>query len=164
MKYRYLLPGFFIKMIFLFSILTSSLQSQDPKQSVINIGNITSWVRNDGLHPWEIISKGWNGSFPKGDTIGTIYSEGLVWGGYVADERVPAVRVNGSTYFNGNVPITRLFRVRKYYKDEDLRDDAANFFIVPTKDVTDSMITQIYEQYKKDWIEWPADKGAPFMM
>ena len=58
-------PVFFMKMILLISLLVTSVQAQDPEQSVINVNNITSWVRNDGFHPLKIIrlsdqNTGWN--------------------------------------------------------------------------------------------------------
>ncbi len=161
MKYRYLWSDFFIRLIFFFFILTSTLQSQDPEQSIINVNNITSWVRNDGFHDW-VVASSWNGVFPKSIPAGAIFSEGLVWGGKIFDGSDPLIRVNGSDYGNGNLPITRLFRVRTYYQNADLTDDAANFFLVSPNHVNDSMIAQIYQQYKKDWNEWPGEKGAPF--
>jgi hypothetical protein len=162
MRYKFLVSSFFIRIIFLFFLLTFPLHSQDPEQSVININNITSWIGNNGFHPWDMVAEGWNGSFPKGTPAGVIFSEGVVWGGKVLDGNDPIIRVSGSTYFNGNVPVTRLFRVRTHYKIEYLRDDAANFFLVSPEEVTEAMIEKIYAQYEKDWNEWPAEKGAPF--
>ncbi len=149
--------------IFIFSLL---LWSQAPKQSVMDINNITMWVRNDGYHPPAYKKKefkygSWEGSFPKG-TAGVIYSDGLLWGGLVQDRSKPVVRVGGCTYGSGNKAITRIFRVRPDYKDASLLDDASNYFMIDSLQVTDSMITQLRSQYEKDWDEWPADKGAPY--
>jgi len=153
--------GLVIMFLFFICIITAPLKSQDPTASVMDVSNITSWVWNNGLH-YNVVGSDWNGSFPKGIPVGVIFSEGVVWGGKVLDGNEPLIRVSGSTYFNGNVPITRLFRVRTYYKEEDLRDDAANFFMVSPEEVTSTMIDEIYNQYEKDWNEWPAAKGAPF--
>ena len=135
-------------------------QAENPKQSIVDINNITTWVRDDGFHDWAV-GGSWNGTFPKG-TAGFVFSEGLVWGGKVFDGGTQLVRVGGSTYINGNKAITRLYRVRPDWATADLTDDAANFFQVTPDQVTDAMIEQLRAQYKKDWLEWPADKGAPY--
>jgi hypothetical protein len=135
--------------------------STDPEQSVVDINNITSWVKNDGFHDW-VVASSWNGSFPRGDAAGVIFAEGIVWGGQVNDGVSPTVRVNGSTYGTGNSPITRLFRVRPDYTTADLTVDAANFFNKATGAVTDADKQTLYDQYAKDWNEWPADQGAPY--
>jgi hypothetical protein len=159
------------KFVFIFKVIITallfpfSLYCQNPAQSIIDVNNITSWVRNDGFHDWLFgfsgFQKRWNGSFPKG-TAGAIFSEGLLWGGKVFDKNPVLIRVNGSEYRNGNAPITRLFRVMPFFKENDLTDDASNFFNVPERLVTVSMINQLNNQYEKDWNEWPAEKGAPY--
>ncbi|MFZ0455753.1 MAG: hypothetical protein WAM24_18545 [Ignavibacteriaceae bacterium] len=70
--------------------------------------------------------------------------------------------MNGSDYSSGNSALTRLFRVRTDYFYADLTDDAANFFRVPKRLVSDSMTSALFRQYEKDWNEWPAEKGAPY--
>jgi hypothetical protein len=147
-------------------LLNIPLFSQDTTNSVIDVSNITSWIRDDGFHPalvtaGDVAGGNWNGTFPKG-TAGSIYTEGVVWGGLVNDSANPLVRVGGSTYFPGNFPLTRLYRVRPYFDKIDLRDDASSTFRVRVDQVTDSMIAQVYNQYKKNWNGWPGDKGAPF--
>ncbi len=155
-----------IKIISLTTFLLVPLYGQNPNQSVIDVNNITSWVSSNGFHP-AIVTLGdvgggdWNGTFPK-RTAGAIYTEGIVWGGLVQDGLNPVVRVSGSGWLNGNMALTRLFRVRPYYDKIDLRDDASSTFRVLLDQVTDSMVVDVYNQYKKDWAEWPADKGAPF--
>jgi len=153
------------RIIILSFLIISPLRSQNPEQSIIDVNNITSWVGSDGYHDWLYgfpgHEKSWNGSFPKG-TAGAIFCEGLLWGGKVFDENPVMVRVNGSDYGNGNKPVSRLFRVMPFFKEIDLTDDASNFFNVPEKLVTDSMINAIYNQYEKDWNAWPADRGAPY--
>ncbi len=154
----------FLKTFLILLILTSVAPAQNPNKSIMDINNITSWIRNDGFHPWVIEKTKYNifnGTFPKGKG-GLIFSSGILWGGLVMDGSEPVVRVGGSTYNSGNKSITRLFRVRPDYKDASLFDDAINFFIVDSEQVTDSMLIQLRSQYEKDWDEWPADKGAPF--
>ncbi len=155
-----------LAVIFVISVINISVYSQVYNSAPMDVNNITSWILNDGFHPARIGNGGvagtfYNGTFPKG-TAGGVYTEGINWGGLVFDGNNPLVRVNGSTYFNGNYPLTRLYRVRSFYDKKYLRNDAANTFLVPDSAVTDSMINVIYLNYQKDWNEWPADKGAPF--
>ena len=152
-----------VSLIVITSVIT---YGQDPTESIISVNNISSWVRNDGFHPALVKEEGldgnlWNGNFPIG-TAGGVYSEGLVWGGKVYDGKDTLVRVNGNTYGAGNYPISRLFRTRNDYKTVDLKDDAAKYFRVTLDQVTQQMIDAVYNQYQKDWNEWPADKGAPY--
>ena len=133
----------------------------DPQQSLININNVTSWVSQEGYHDW-IVGGAWNGSFPISVTAGTIFSEGIVWGGQVNDGAAPLIRVNGNTYSSGCEPITRVYRVRTNYRTASLLMDAATFFNISQGEVTQAQINQIYTQYETDWNNWPAEEGAPY--
>jgi len=133
----------------------------NPKSSLINVNNITCWVREDGFHDW-IVANSWNGAFPNGANVGAIFTEGIVWGGQVNDGNSPLIRVNGNTYGSGGLKITRLFRVRPDYKTGDLTSDAASFFGKALGAVTDADIQSLRAQYEQDWNEWPADEGALF--
>lgn len=86
--------------LFLFSLVfISTIHSQDPEQSVMDINNIISWVRNDGYHDW-VINDSFNVVFPKG-TAGGIMNDGICWGGKLYDENPVIIRVNGcDTSFN----------------------------------------------------------------
>lgn len=132
----------------------------DPITSVVDVNNITSFVDSKGYHN-NIIGASYNGTFPKG-TAGVVYQEGIVWGGKVNDGGPQTIRVGGNTYNSGTKSLDRLYRVRPDYETADLTDDAANFFIKPQSQVTDGDIQQLRTQYEKDWLEWPADKGAPY--
>lgn len=136
------------------------ITQDDPVTSVVDVNNITTFVDNKGYHNW-IIGNSWNGTYPKG-TAGAVYSEGIVWGGKVQDGSSPEIRVGGNTYTSGTSMIDRLYRVRPDFNSANLVDDAANFFIKPQGDVTDADVQQLRDQYLKDWVEWPADKGAPY--
>ena len=56
----------------------------------------------------------------------------------------------------------RVFSVRRDWQTADLRDDAANYYRVPSQLVTDQMMASVRNQYQQDWNEWPAAKGAPY--
>ncbi len=135
--------------------------SADSSKSLIDINNLTSWVNSAGFRP-ALVDNAWNGKFPKSVDAGLIFQEGVVWGGLVYDGQNPQLRVGGNTYVSGTTPVTRLFRVRTDYKTADLTDDAANFFMESYSQVTFTQISQIKDQYAKDWNDWPADKGAPY--
>lgn len=134
----------------------------NPSQSLINIGNVTSWVRDDGFHDW-VVASSWNGAFPSGSSFGAIFSEGIVWGGQVYDgSSDPVVRVNGNTYGSGCSPITRLYRVRTDYLNGDLTSDAASFYNKNIVKITSADVQELKDQYQADWNEWPVYEGAPF--
>ena len=153
---------------------------------LMNANNVTSWIRSDGFFDW-LVSQFWNGEFPKASGIGTIYSEGIVFGGFVSDGLYPQkLRVTGNTYFVGmqsgaihanrtvddpNATSSRAFGVRSDMPPTiadhssqwpDLTTDAATFFQKPLGSVTNDDKTQIATQYFTDWTEWPAIKGAPW--
>ncbi|MFQ6676648.1 MAG: hypothetical protein ACE5LH_09985, partial [Fidelibacterota bacterium] len=158
----------------------ASRRALNPEQTVVNINNLTVWVREDGFHDWTVEGS-WNGTFPKG-TGGIVFSEGTVWGGLVYDGLTPQLRVGGAKYMSGNSagkiltdasgqvtgpedpddPSVRPYRVRPDWPVADLRADAAHFFLVKPEDVTGSQIEEIRAQYEMDWNSWPAEKGAPF--
>jgi hypothetical protein len=131
----------------------------------MNINNLTLYVQPTGFHP-ATYGQSWSSAFPKG-TAGGIYQEGIVWGGLINDGQSPTLRVGGNTYFSGTQELDRIYRVRPDYQTADLTDDAANFFYfqnypLDASPVSGGDIQQIRDQYTKDWMEWPADKGAPF--
>jgi len=99
------------------------------------------------------------------------------------------VRVGGSRYKSGlqagriitkGVPENpadhevRIWRIRRDWQTADLKQDAAEFFNVrgdttlhedfsiSVDSVTQHQVDSVRVQYKKDWTEWPWQKGAPF--
>jgi hypothetical protein len=162
MKNQYYSLVFFVAAIqFALPFITPG-QSQNPKQSLINVGNITSWVSEEGFHDWIAADKHWNGEYPKGKNVGVIFSEGICWGGLVYDGQSQKVRVNGNTYGTGCASNTRLFRVRYDYQNANLRSDAASFFNKDINLVTFEDVAVIKQQYQKDSNEWPGNSGAPY--
>ncbi len=138
--------------------------AQNPEQSLMNINNITSWIRANGYHGW-FLDNSYNGAYPKGTTAGVIFAEGIVWGGIVHDGQNPLIRVNGNTFASGCASIfdqPRVFRTRPDFQSGNLADDAASFFNKTLGSVTENDIDSIKEQYKRDWLEWPAEQGAPY--
>ncbi|MCX6121255.1 MAG: T9SS type A sorting domain-containing protein [Ignavibacteriales bacterium] len=158
---------------------------------LMNANNFTSWVRGDGFFNW-LIDQSWNGEFPRGSGIGTIFSEGIVFGGKCNDGLFSqSLRVTGNTYFNGmragsiindasgnsinaediTSPTAVVFAVRPDMPPTveslpsiwpDLTIDAATFNQVATP--SPSQIQAVAASYFTDWQNWPASKGAPWFI
>lgn len=155
----------------------------NPNENILDVNNMTTWVREDGFFGWVDNFSGVNGSFPK-STSGVVFAQGVLWGGKVFDNDSLRVRVNGSTYANGLDPGKVLYdnagnvigpdtdntlanyhvwRVHRNWDGAlDYTSAAAQFFGKPSSEVTDSDIQTVRDQYENDWQNWPADLGAPF--
>ena len=151
-------------------------------ETVLDANNISSWLSTISMGPglgWPPkIKNSWNGSFPRGNDqgVGVIYREGIVIGGLVNDGGSQVVRVQGVDYQSALQPgriiskgiaenadeVRRVWRVRPDYKTADLTADAAEFFQKPIGNVTQSDVDQINQLYAGDWVDWPADEGAPW--
>lgn len=159
------------------------------KYALMNANNITSFVRGDGFFNF-LIAASWNGEFPRGSGVGSIYAEGIVFGGFCNDGLFSqSLRITGNTYFNGmragsittdaagnstgvdplTAPTSVVFAVRPDMPPTvesfpslwpDLTTDAATFNIVATPSA--SQIQAVAASYFADWKNWPASKGAPW--
>lgn len=147
------------------------------ERSLININNISTWIRRDGWsarHPLRVNFSGT--TFPR-STSQVVYQDGLVWGGKVKDGDAQIVRVGGQTFEIGTVPgrilargvaeerddpSVRIYRVRRDYQTADLRLDTAELLDIGLSEVSDADIDQVRAQYERDWRDWPWQKGAPF--
>lgn len=134
-----------------------------PNYTKLNIGNISTYIYNNGTA--DIDLSGNSGFvFPKSSYKTAIFESGFLWGGKVSGE----IRVGGSAYRSGlqpgkilspgtaedpNLPKNRIYRVRPDYKTGDLWNEISDEF---------SDYWTIFNQYEKDWNEWPATVGAPF--
>ena len=155
-------------------------RAQEPafgERSLININNISTWIRRDGWsarHPLRVNFSGT--TFPR-STSQVVYQDGLVWGGRVKDGDPQVVRVGGQTFEIGTVPgrilalgvaedrddpTVRIYRVRRDYQTADLRLDAAELLDIGLSEVTEADVAQLRAQYERDWHNWPWQKGAPF--
>jgi hypothetical protein len=146
-----------------------------PTGTVMNINGITMWASSNGrLERRPDLTAGVG--FPA-NTSTIVYAGGFLWGGLVRDSSLPALRVGGQTYNIGTVPgrivrpgiaespanpDVRIFRIRRDWATADLRQDAATYFGEEPSTVTQDDINAIREQYRKDWNEWPWEKGAPY--
>ena len=201
MKYKKLLLMVFLAILF----VTFSSQGKDKanntnqrllkttagvSRALMNGNNVTSWVRPNGFFNWDV-AQSWNGEFPKLSGVGTIFSEGIVFGGLCNDGLYSStLRVTGNTYFNGmqagqiltdatgnsigaedasSSSVNRVWAVRADVSPfvssssyPDLTSDAATYYQISPGAVSSSQIQAIINQYLADWKEWPANKGAPW--
>jgi len=147
-----------------------------PFSAVLNINNISMWASSNGLMEQNPELQTAGVVFPKGKTT-VINAGGILWGGRVRDGKSPVVRVGGSTFKSGLQPgriiapgisenpenaDVRIFRIRRDWATADLAADASETYNIPLFDVRQSDIDRLREQYRKDWLEWPWQKGAPY--
>lgn len=117
-------------------------------------------------------------TYPR-QTAKAIYTSGLMIGTIATDGIQSGPRITGFSYSKGfqvgailgtrtgvienpSDPNVRIWRIRRDYATADLKLDAAEFLIKALMLVTEPDVQVIRDQYKKDWLEWPASKGAPF--
>lgn len=150
------------------------------------INNVFNYYGNNGDGSYNKFSTNNEGfEFYKGTGKTIIFEDGVVWGGY--HKGYPQPKVGGSVYRHGlqaGVILTpgtattdpvaddasngkyRVYRVRPDINPK------VDFSAVESKINTDEVAfidrfesrsaQDIYNQYIKDWNEWPADQGAPF--
>lgn len=160
-----------------------------PLYQNLNINNISSWMRTDGLSNHSPNSNS-GVYFPRG-TANIIYQDGFLWGGKAfldANHATPVayqpIRVGGGSYDIGtragavvssianafpedpNGSDVRMYRIRRDYPDmtdAEARKDASEYFELPLEYITSSHVTAIRDQYALDWVQWPVHKGAPYV-
>ena len=107
--------------------------------------------------------------------------DGLLWGANVKNDGYgDGIRVGGSTYNtgtkagrviydgSGNVLGSdspdnhHVWRVRRDWDTADLLMDASSFYGASPDDVDLDMISVVRNQYEYDWMNWPAQWGAPY--
>ncbi len=151
------------------------------------INNVFNYYRNNGSGSFNWHSTDNEGfEFPKGTGKHTTYQEGIIWGGYHKGRATP--KVGGSAYRQGlhagkilipgsattepvaddpSLPKYRVFRVRPDVGPAtpftfDLEALLEKEEVAITKHYQPVTAQSIYDQYVRDWIEWPAVDGAPF--
>lgn len=128
-----------------------------------SINKISTWIYNNG--DTDIQPNGNSGfEYPKGSNKHAIFESGLVFGGIVNGKKL----VGGSTYNQGltpgriledgtpqnpDDPSVRVYRVRPDFTYSDLSIEISD---------EEKSFEEIYNQYEKDWNEWPGNFGAPY--
>jgi hypothetical protein len=72
--------------------------SLDGTYTFINVNGIASYFDWQGISAFDPSTASSGTLFPRGQ-VGTIYRDGLVWGGLSRDGQSPAKRVGGNTYY-----------------------------------------------------------------
>ncbi|MDP2036143.1 MAG: hypothetical protein Q8L04_02085, partial [Ignavibacteria bacterium] len=160
------LTSIFSKLIFLVSLLvttTAIAQTNSKIYSKFNINRISAYIFNDGIA--DIQPNGNSGFvFPKGSKKAANYCGGFIWGGKIDGK----INAGGSAYRSGLKPgkilssgkaedpeskSARIFKVRNDFRYADLNMEAVD---------ENKTAQTVFDQYEKDWDEWPAQDGAPF--
>jgi len=143
------------------SFILQKTSALDPPRTLSNIGNISYWLYNDGKSGLDPDGNA-GAIYPRG-TTNVIYQDGLVWGAKING----IIKVGGQTYRIGTQALLdRIYRIRRDWATltpSVVLQDAAEFYGVDKSLVTNDQANAIISQYKKDWQEWPADKGAPYV-
>ncbi len=168
--------------------ITQSTQFR-PSYHILNINNITTWIRSDGQSNHS--PKGREGVlYPRG-TSWTIYQDGILWAGKMyldSAYRQPAprqvIRVGGQMYNIGTQqgwvnglganataidpsdPRARVYRIRRDFRHmtwEELLRDASESLEIPASQLRQEDLQQIQQKYERDWNEWPVERGAPYI-
>ncbi|MFN0157100.1 MAG: T9SS type A sorting domain-containing protein [Bacteroidota bacterium] len=153
-----------------------SLTAWPLTSTILNINQVSCWARNDGWNARDPANGNVGLMFPRGK-VGTVFQDGILWGGKVFDGGTLNPRVGGQTYQVGTLPgriiapgiqpdtsdsTVRIYRIRADFRTADLRLDAAELNRVSLGQVTPAMVRAVRTQYEKDWNEWPWQQGAPF--
>ena len=144
------------------------------ERTQLNINNMAMWIQSDGWSARNPLNGNSGVTYPRSiDQV--IFQDGIIWGGRVKDGNDQELRVGGQTYEIGTVPgiieskgvaqdrdTARLYRIRRDWATADLRLDASEVLNIGLSQVTAAHEEAVRAQYERDWMEWPADQGAPY--
>jgi len=145
------------------------VQQQVPV-SYLDINNIFTVLRNNGISDIDVNQQNSGLVFPKGSGKTAAFTSGLLWGARIPGD--PQVRVGGTAYATGLQPGAiladgtaddpTLEKYRIYRVRPDIYPGGPEVDL--TNDATLELVSAsaIRAQYETDWTEWPADLGAPF--
>jgi hypothetical protein len=151
--------------------------ADNPQSTMININDLPVWITDNGMLERRPDDLSAGVTYPRG-TSTLVHASGILWGGIVNDGHTPALRVGGGSYSQGLQPgrilrpgvaenpansDVRVYRIRPDWRTADLTQDAADLLHVTTFDVTTNDIERVRGDYRRDWIEWPWQEGAPYV-
>jgi hypothetical protein len=152
--------------------------------SSILINNIFNYYSNTGDGSYNPYTGSAAFEYPKASRNTVCYEDGIVWGGYqngtlkaggsafrhglqAGPILAPGTPTSGATAADPSDAKYRLFRVRPDINPSTSFTDVQKILAdeeVPLLARDNSVtVSSLYDQYIKDWNEWPADKGAPFV-
>jgi hypothetical protein len=162
------------------NLMTEQLQhvSRTPSAALLNINRMSAWYNDNGQSERNPKTNNSGVSYPR-STSYAIYASGMLMGGFVSDSFPSGPRVTGFSYNPGFEagailgvrtgitedpanPSVRIYRIRNDYPTADLTNDVSETNMIAITSVDSNSINALRDQYKKDWLEWPAQKGAPF--
>jgi hypothetical protein len=144
----------------------------EPIRAYLNLNNISTIFKNTGISDIDIGESSPGFKYPRETGKTAVFESGLIWGANIHDPNELDPHVGGSTYREGlqggwidgtgNVippddPRARIYRVRR----DVFPGGPAVDLSVEAYDEGKSE-PDIRAQYEIDWIEWPADLGAPY--
>jgi len=154
--------------------------------ALIDLNNWIYWVSSNGLSAINPYNELKAGIYPQG-TAQVIFRDGLIWAGFISNNHISSnLRAGGSTSNNGmqcgwitesgsqyeppkalpaDDPRARIYRVRSdlfTLQPHEILEDAATYFDIDAREVSENLENELKQRYYKDWFEWPADYGAPF--
>jgi len=105
-----------------------------------------------------ILTDGTGGGTPRIRVNGSMYNTGLKAGKVLrgADGRIL------DTKYSEDYRAQQIYRVRRNWNTANLTNDVAIIKNIEPADVTEAQVASGKSQYEKDWLNWPADEGAPF--
>jgi hypothetical protein len=143
-----------------------------PIRAYMNINNISTVIKNDGISDIDAGQSNSGLVYPKGSGKTAVFQSGFVWGAFVGDDT--QVRMGGSTYAtglqegrilpdgtaeSGDLDHVRIYRVRPVVSPGAI---LPTDFLKPEADDEGISQSEVEAQYKTDWAEWPAIYGAPY--
>jgi hypothetical protein len=151
--------------------------------AVILINNIFNYYSNNGDGSYNNYNDGSGLEYPKGSSKTAVFEDGITWGGY----QKGLLKMGGSWYYHalqaGSIitsgtataePVAanpgdvryRVYRVRPDINPTKAFADVQKILVdeeVPLIGRYETVTaSSLYDQYIKDWNEWPARDGAPF--
>ncbi len=148
-----------------------------PIRAWMNINNISTLIKNDGISDIDASQTNSGFEYPKGSGKQAVYTTGLLWGTMIEGDNNP--RVGGSVHRSGlqpgkilddgtpedtEAPHVRIYRVRRDIIPENgpRSDDYQDPSLDAEEILEGRSATAIKEQYYIDWNEWRAQDGAPY--
>lgn len=144
----------------------------DPIRAYLNLNNISTIFKNDGISDIDYYESNSGFTFPKGTGKTAVFMSGLLWGANLNRSGEVDPHVGGSVYRTGlqggkilspgipedfNLPHVRIYRVRPdVYPGGPWVDLSVEAY---DENKTEF---EIRTQYEVDWVEWRAQDGAPF--
>ena len=143
-----------------------------PPYAYLNLNNISTVFRNNGISDIDVNQQNSGFVFPKGSGKTAVFMSGLLWGATLNRPNEDDPHVGGSVYDSGlqggkiispgvpedpALPHIRIYRVRP-----DVYPGGP--YVDLSVEALDEGKTEmeIRTQYELDWTEWRASDGAPF--